>query len=304
MGNSTQIEMFPLYPKIILKEQVDAIIRQDAAEHGVDYYSGYWGPKEDGITYLDKVVTSSHDAHVAVCTQSSCATEKLAAVKIKLVPSSLKEKVSMSTSARIIFDKSAKKESLQKEKNTLVAGYLEDRKSVRNTVTCNKCKSHTKTEDVTVSKKCPKCNATYFFLSQTEKKRIDILIGKISTLSADITKRNKKEDAKKVKPLDVLNAKISKIESLWDRARMDSRKTLKTSGFTTCKFCSSKINMGKIENDDKDQCPVCHYSGLQKQNNDDAKSRAFKYKTELIPLLKEWSLMTGIYWVVGGSTKD
>ena len=170
-------------------------------------------------------------------------------------------------------------------------------------MTCNKCKTHTKTDEVTVSKKCPKCNATNFFLSKTEKKRIDLLISKISALAADIKKREEREVAKQEKPLLDLKKKISKTEKLWHKAKMSIKTSLKTSGFTTCKSCSSNINMGKIESEEKDDCPVCGRWGLQKQSNGVAERNEFKYKADLIPLYQKLSAMTGEYWIVGGATK-
>ena len=83
MGNSTKVEEFALYPREILKERVDAIIEEDAREHGTDYYSGYWGPKMDGLNFISGEVTSYEGGEISVCSMSNSATDQLAVVKIK-----------------------------------------------------------------------------------------------------------------------------------------------------------------------------------------------------------------------------
>jgi len=325
MGNTSVTRHYPTYPRDILEQKIEEHRQEDTREYGSDYYSGSWGQKAMGVNIRSSVYQSIEEANSYIISDSTCG-DMVSCVRVQIgagnriggggcwVPTL--EKGSLSTEkidkkTEMLQRKKEELSILRNERNTRLAGYLSARKEKRNTVTCHKCKKTHPIEDLGVSKRCPHCNAEYFYLSQTEYKSISILSGKIAKLISDISKREKAEEKRMVSPLSKIEAKISKLEKTRNDVKNKLSTSVKKSGFITCSDCKSKINLSKLctpwSSEDRKvnyfSCPVCQRDSLQSKNNEVLERKEWVLRNDLIPLYKQRSELKGEWYLVGGHCK-
>ena len=294
MGASNYEITYPHYSKEILKKEVSKDRDSMISEYGEDPYSGTWGAKDGGLDFnTNTTYNSFNEAFDKICSYSKWDS----IVAVPYIDLS-KTKSSNEKSNEMIARKKEELQTLRNEKGSLLKTYLTERQSKRKTVTCWKCSEKTKADEVTVSKRCPHCNAESFYLSLTEHKRIDLLKMKIRKLEADIKKREQTIVKSNQKLVAAVDTKISKISNEIYKLENMSKSTTKTSGFVTCSHCKSKINLSQSH--DKETCPVCQVGDLQNKKISNNSSKIWTLTRTLKDLYSEKSKLTGIYWLVGG----
>jgi len=296
MGACSLVREIRVYDKEILKSEVNAMTEEMNYEYGNDSYSGHWGAKESGIDFSSKVVSSYDEAFEICCSASKW--DPVVAVQVK------EDKKSNSTLDKDErYSKLSKElEELKKDKKDFIVGCLDKRKETRKTATCKKCGGHTKIEGISYSSQCPHCKNIFFYLSQTEAKRLPILDKRISskTKEMEARKRRLKVDNGSIdklkKEFNEIKSKISKIEN---------QKNYKISGKVTCACCESRINLDFMKNswgfntnrNGGVDCPVC---GVDLINSQSQRNTLKTLKEKLREIDTQISKSENLYWVVGG----
>ena len=257
-------------------------------EQGNDSYSGHWGVV-NGFQFKNISFDNSNDAYDYISDNNDKWNDGVWAVRVK-EPKSIPadERLSKLT---------IELQSIRDEKNAFFGECLENRRNTRKTATCNKCKSHTKIGLVKKSSKCPNCNASYFYLSQTENKRLPIFAKREKNKLNEIAARKRvlaKIDNKK-------NVLIKELYDAWsnvDTIKKDIQKTIKNSKFISCSSCGSKYNTSyKYVLDNNNYNCLCCSSKLG--ISDSKNSKLFKLEQKIASLESEVAQLDNSYWILG-----
>jgi len=286
MGATDTTRKYNMVPKDVLENMVERDRQDMIDEYGNDAYSGTWGAKEGGVTFISKTATTEDEAW-ELFTEGKWGQVNA----VKIVP---KNFVSKTTKDNRLTQLNSELEELNNQKKDMIKKFLSDRQSSRKTVTCIKCKAKTDASIVTVSKTCPKCNKVTFFVSQTEQKKIDTQNKRIKAMKDKIEARKR---ALKIdtKSMDKLQKEMQDLLSKYNVAISKEKAVLK--GFHTCKGCKSRINTDRIWDDSKkNTCPVCS----EQLTNNSKKYDSWRYMQDIRAISEKITSLTGEYWYVGG----